>query len=169
MCVVRFLRFLSSVWFLICFFHTRTLKNLETGDDDIFFKPSSQWSSYVEARMRDRVLVPLFICLFLSFIRRDCRWATFIASLFTSSYTFQKDKVRWSHSRATKANFSIIWSKCIPWAEKESVWCLVYGKTEIAKTRAKAPDPSHVKSDASTNTRKARFNITQKQLSTIYR
>lgn len=75
------------------FRQTRELRNLETGDEDILFNESSQYSSFVEARMRDRLLLPLFICLFLTFIRRDCKCATFMASLLTSSCEKYKQNV----------------------------------------------------------------------------
>ena len=50
---------------------TRELRNLETGDEDIFFSVPSSKSSMVAARTRQRLLLPPFKCLFLSFIRRE--------------------------------------------------------------------------------------------------
>lgn len=85
-------------------FQTRELRNLETDDVDIFLRVLSSKSSLVGARLRQRLFVPLFKCLFLSFIRRECRYATFRANLLTSSCVKVQSAwwLFWGHSYYAK-------------------------------------------------------------------
>lgn len=64
---------------------TREFRNLVPGNLEILLRVPSSKSSLVEERARHKLLVPLLMCLFLSFIRRECMKATFEDNLLTSS------------------------------------------------------------------------------------